>query len=103
MRPLTLISAATAALTPATNRALIHAAGLGLSGAAVGTVALHALQTVLLAAAAAWHNWQCPAGTKPWVGLSTEAFAQVRSRARERVRVVVFEEYGKGFDTSLAV
>jgi hypothetical protein len=79
VRPLTLISAAAVAATPLANHLLIHAAGLGLNGAAVSTIAIHALQTALLLALAAWQNRAAPRGAKPWGGLSREAFSAVPS------------------------
>ena len=77
MRPLTLIAGTIAALTPFVNHLLITSAGLGLAGAAAGTVALHALQSALLVGLAVWQNRQCPRDAKPWTGFTREAFSQI--------------------------
>ncbi|KAI8474501.1 MAG: mate-domain-containing protein [Monoraphidium minutum] len=77
VRPLTLAAAVVAAATPLVNSALISRAGLGLSGAALGVVCLHGLQAALLVSLAVWQNRRCPAGAKPWTGLSHEALRQV--------------------------
>lgn len=84
MRPLSVVSAVIAALTPFANSALIHGARLGLNGAALASVALHVIQLAMLAGIAAWHNATCARGAKPWGGFSAEAFKQVRADTRDK-------------------
>lgn len=56
VRPLVLVFATSACLTPALNHLFMRVAGWGYLGAAATLLVLQCVEALLLVAVAAWHN-----------------------------------------------
>ncbi|WIA21758.1 hypothetical protein OEZ85_000920 [Tetradesmus obliquus] len=76
--PLVAVSGVTMSLTPLLNYVFMQLAGWGWLGAGGTMLAVHCVEVVLLAAAAAWHNARQPLQLRPWGGFSREALSQLR-------------------------